>query len=175
MGGKRSLVLILDDDVRRWYCDGLMTMQEIADRIGCTKQAVWCRLRKMGVAYRGGPVDRKCKKCGEAFKAQRKRLKNGAAMYCSMRCYQSDVSIFGSYSKHGQRKGREVACAKPKEVVHHVNGDNLDNRPENLIIFKSNAAHISFHKSGAAKWYLDMVNKKKIVPEGVLRWPVGDS
>lgn len=174
MGGRRSLVLVPDDDLRRWYCDELLTMEEIGVRVGCTRAAVSARLKKMDVSYRGGMVDRKCKNCGESYKVARKRVKQKKTQYCSMRCYQSNVSIFGKYSRQGQRKGREVADAKPKEIVHHVNGDTMDNRPENLIIFKSNAAHISFHKSGAAKWYLDMVNKKRIVPEGVLRWPVCD-
>lgn len=30
-----------------------------------------------------------------------------------------------------------------KEVVHHKNGDRLDNRPENLELYKSSGKHIS--------------------------------
>uniref|UniRef100_A0A6H1ZIY6 Putative homing endonuclease n=1 Tax=viral metagenome TaxID=1070528 RepID=A0A6H1ZIY6_9ZZZZ len=33
---------------------------------------------------------------------------------------------------------------KPSEAVHHINGDTLDNRPENLIVM-TRKEHSSFH------------------------------
>jgi len=34
----------------------------------------------------------------------------------------------------------------PGEVVHHINGDRLDNRPENLHVFASQAEHLAHHR-----------------------------
>ena len=34
------------------------------------------------------------------------------------------------------------------EVVHHINGDPKDNRPENLIVFQSNADHLRAELTG---------------------------
>lgn len=36
----------------------------------------------------------------------------------------------------------------PKEVVHHINGDQSDNRIENLMLFKNNAEHLSVEMKG---------------------------
>jgi len=32
------------------------------------------------------------------------------------------------------------------EVVHHIDGNSLNNLPENLMLFKNNSEHIKFHK-----------------------------
>jgi len=41
----------------------------------------------------------------------------------------------------------------PSEVVHHINGNRDDNRPENLHLFESSAFHTSFeHKGRYMNW-----------------------
>jgi hypothetical protein len=46
------------------------------------------------------------------------------------------------------------------EPVHHVNGIRDDNRPENLMVFKSHSAHVEFDK-----WH-KTINKPDIIFDG---------
>ena len=43
---------------------------------------------------------------------------------------------------------------KPTETIHHINGNTLDNRIENLMYFKNNAIHIKFHKQMRQRKYV---------------------
>ena len=54
--------------------------------------------------------------------------------------------------KHGRHEHRAVAeqiLGRPLmdgEVVHHINRDKRDNRPENIMIFPNQAEHARWHK-----------------------------
>jgi hypothetical protein len=70
-------------------------------------------------------------------KAGYKMILNRSHPFCNMRGYVAEHRIVME-----NKIGRYLT---KQEVVHHINGDVVDNRIENLMLFKNNSEHMRYH------------------------------
>ena len=127
-------------DMIRWYKEG-MSLREIGSRLDKDLRLVHKHLKKHGVQMR----DRGCRSHGHlnsAWKGGRTVEKHGYVLI-----HRPDHP---EANKHGYvREHRLVAeqalgrLLKRGEVVHHKNDDTSDNRPENLMVYETNALHLA--------------------------------
>lgn len=104
-------------------------------------------------------MQKKCLQCGSDFSVNRWAKQYTCSRSCANMYFRSGVD-HGSYIENGERKpaiyrricfkehGRKCICCDEKFAVdvHHIDGDNLNNKLDNLIPLCANH-HRYFHSS----------------------------
>jgi len=93
-----------------------------------------------------------CSRCGQ--------INIGRYVVCAA-CFKANSFTtkkgYGKFKDSGEYVHREIAARtlnrplKAGEVVHHKNGNKKDNRPSNLQVLPSQAAHVRLHNAEAAR------------------------
>lgn len=141
--------------IELWDKD-LYSLQMIGDVFGVTRQAVKKYLNKRGISTAKGKREVICDYCGKIFKRAKCYLRVRRKNYCCSGHYHAVVFspeyIENRYSCKAAKKvvmscGYHVDYDKG-EVVHHRDGNQGNNDPMNLLVFRSNADHGRWHRAG---------------------------
>lgn len=113
-----------------------------------------------------------CLECGKEFRTSACYIKRGFDKFCSRQCFHNHrpkriidgcgyICLYDKThpfrsAKNYVKEHRIIAekvigrFLDNKEVIHHLNGDKTDNRPENLYYFKNHSEHMRYHLN--LKW-----------------------
>lgn len=154
----------IDDPTRKASIISLYTVSHLsADAIGklydVSGRHVNRLMARWGVPTTAGEwVDVTCYQCGKEHKKARAQWRKHVRHFCSDDCYFKARK--NGYARPGELRpyvrssyGTKLARATVKrffnlqrgQVVHHHDRDNLNNAPDNLAVFASQADHMRYH------------------------------
>ena len=157
---------VYDKEMIKSLCDGRRSSSEIAEIVGCPTKYVQAQMLKNNwPRLKSGPPR------GEknpAWKGGRVIDREGYVLIPAPenhpRARRTKKNKIGRILEHRlvmeQKIGRYLL---PKEVVDHIDGNKLNNHPDNLRLFESNGAHLAYTLKGKRpKWSKAGIRRLKL-------------
>lgn len=138
-----------------WYKDH-WSLRMIGKYFSVSGTAVHKYLRKHGVdtSKAATRVNCICMTCSKPFQMCRAYFRERLLVYCSPECYYQSIRNPGYISsRQGMRVARETVRSlwrgfRMQYLVHHIDGNESNNDPCNLMVFANNSDHMRWHRAG---------------------------
>lgn len=151
---------------------------QIASLVENQKLQQWKAAEMLGVSI--DFVNRACKRLGletqttgprrgaqhPGWKGGSKIVKGYRYIYCPDHPFAAKNRYVAEHRLVMERSLRRYLL--PGEVVHHIDGNPLNNRPNNLAAFQTNAAHLKHELTGKMPKWTPEGRKRTL--EGVEKW-----
>jgi predicted transcriptional regulator len=148
----------LDEEVINLWNKGYSATR-IGKSYGVTRHAIYKYLHSNEIKLKDREVTRQrvnltCKTCGIEYSMVKSRVGKWSNTYCSSGCFRkSQGSLEYNRNRQGQIIARKVInsvypVVGGDYVIHHVDGDPMNNRIENLMIFLNQIDHRLWHDKG---------------------------
>lgn len=148
-----------DKDIVELYVNHHLSMENVGRLHNLSRQAVKKILNRAGVDTSKTAacwVDTTCASCENPIRVRRARYRTNIRNFCGDDCYHDWIRHNGNCQYIPNRRGCMRARAvveqaigeKPPDgsVVHHADGNNYNNALWNLMLFRSHADHLRWHR-----------------------------
>jgi len=144
-------------DIITAYTVQLESAQAIATRYNRTRQSVYKLLKSHNIDPNDyAQLTVSCTACGAQIQRPRCHVRDRKHLFCGSGCHTAyqEAMNNGSYdqNRRGQRVARSVVSRyhqlQPGEIIHHIDGNTLNNHPTNLAVYANQGDHIRIHNWG---------------------------
>ncbi len=173
-------------DIIAAYTINLWSMQEIANLLHVSRNAVFKILKSHGVDTSKRTIEVSCTTCGNAIFRNRKRVRLQRNHFCSQDCYTSFLNAGKSGYDEYRNSGRiaHAVVSKyfkllPGHIVHHKDSNRYNNQIDNLMVFANQGDHIRYHHNqqntlfGVKNKHTEQIEKEPFAPKCIVS-PIWD-
>lgn len=141
-------------DIVRQYTQFDAPVRELAAKFGVSRQAIYAVLKRWKVRpSRYQHADVPCAQCGKLLRITRSQARAVRNKFCDFACYREYLRT-GDYVEERHRSAKARRAVDPyfylrdTHVIHHLDGDELNNALENLVVFRHIGDFIRWQRCG---------------------------